>query len=228
MLGQIRGCFTAIKKCLFNKRSKETSIEQKIFKEIKIFLPKYLSEERQTQLFKDLSSFPENINKRFYTETLKREKNLFQGDGFHSLTMPDNEKKEFKEVKGLLISNSCDVDLENPRKYFIPYFLFSPIFSLDKYKSALLSNNKPQEKVDEFIEKIRSQEISNFFYLPQFGDKSEECFVRFDQIFNGSTEINLSELLIKRIFSLSNYGFYLFLFKLSIHFTRIRESIDRD
>ena len=31
-----------------------------------------------------------------------------------------------------------------------------------------------------------------------------------------------------RIFSLSQYGHYLFLFKLSFHFTRMQEGIDRD
>lgn len=31
----------------------------------------------------------------------------------------------------------------------------------------------------------------------------------------------------KKIFTLSNYGFYMFLVKLSIHFTRVREGVDR-
>jgi len=36
------------------------------------------------------------------------------------------------------------------------------------------------------------------------------------------------ELLRNRLFTLSDYGFYLFLFKLSLHLTRIREGVSRN
>ena len=40
--------------------------------------------------------------------------------------------------------------------------------------------------------------------------------------------VDLSELVKTRLFTLSDYGFYLFLYKLSLHLTRIREGIARN
>ena len=39
--------------------------------------------------------------------------------------------------------------------------------------------------------------------------------------------ISREELNSKRLFSLSDYGFYMLLFKLSVHFSRIQEKVNR-
>lgn len=50
----------------------------------------------------------------------------------------------------------------------------------------------------------------------------------FDRINNCDNDaMPRNDLDSRRLYSLSNYGLYLFLFKLSVHLTRIREGVDR-
>ena len=66
------------------------------------------------------------------------------------------------------------------------------------------------------------------FYLPPGLRLEEEWIALFDKVVNhNANALNFNELLKNRLFTLSDYGFYLFLFKLSIHFTRLREGVVR-
>ncbi len=194
--------------------------------DIKIYLPKYLSSEQQEKLFEQLSSFPENIDSRFYTSFLKDELVLFQGDGFKEVPYPDFENKRFPMVKGFLISNTCDSHSGNPRM-FAPFLSFAPIFSLQKWQEKLLAKF-PAESVQSHLDSIRRQRVSQFFYLPS-GNGADEMFVRFDCAFSIQASEGLEKkLLSERVFTLSNYGFYLLLLKIGIHLTRVQERVDRD
>lgn len=106
------------------------------FDDFKIFLPKYLSDEAQENLFSELKYFPENLDNRFYTTLLENEHILFQGDGYGAILMPDYKGKTFNQIKAFLISNSCDASNENKRPYS-RYLSFAPIIDLTKYKDAL-------------------------------------------------------------------------------------------
>jgi len=197
-----------------------------IFDDIKLYLPKYLSHEKQSALFDNLASFPENLDKRFYSSQLKFLQEIFQGDGFSGVLFPNYEKKQFHELKALLISNTCDSSLSNTRLYK-PYVSFTPIFSLKKYENVLLSKHD-KSKVFSHIEAIKKQKVTPFFFLPGFSLLAEECFARLDCMFSLELSEKLVEnLLANRLFSLSNYGFYMLLLKLSIHLTRVQESLDR-
>ena len=77
------------------------------------------------------------------------------------------------------------------------------------------------------------------FYLPEKKNGQnvllEESFVRFDinvtlpiSIFSGGTYDNSYAPKGDRLISFSNYGFYLFLIKLSVHYCRFREGVFRD
>lgn len=198
-----------------------------ILDDVKIYLPKYLSEEQQAKLFDELSAFPENVDGRFYTSFLKDEEILFQGDGFKEVSYPDYENQKFRTVKGFLVSNTCDSNLGNTRM-FTPYISVAPIFSLQKWQDVLLSNF-PEASVQSHVDAIRRQRVSQFFYLPVNGAGTEEMFVRFDCVFSIPAGQELEQSLLKgRLFTLSNYGFYMLLVKLGIHLTRIQERVDRD
>jgi len=75
---------------------------------------------------------------------------------------------------------------------------------------------------------IKRQEITNAFYLPKKEHIIEESIVLLDNV-NSCKVDYFTERGIKgiRLFTLSDYGFYLFIFKLSIHFTRVREDVER-
>lgn len=66
------------------------------------------------------------------------------------------------------------------------------------------------------------------FYLPNISGLGEEAIALLDRITNCDLQkLDLDRLMESRLFTLSDYGFYIFLFKLSIHLTRIREGVSR-
>ena len=193
---------------------------------IKLFLPKYLSPNEQEKLISCINEFPNNINQRFYTQRLRNELTIFQGDGILGLPVVDLPNTNLKMVPCLILSNTCDVDDLNER--MIPNRLtYSPIISLKKYISILEVNKFDPIRVNSHIKAIKNQDITQIFYLPStYG--LEESIVFLDRINNCSnTFIERQDLKKSRIFTLSNLGFYLLLLKLSMSFSRIAEKVDR-
>lgn len=196
--------------------------------DLKLYLPRFLSEDSEKSLFEGLKDFPENLDSRFYTGKLEKEEIIFQGDGINGLLVVNLPSKEIKEAKCLVLSNTCDVDQGNSR-LFPSQLVYAPIFDLEKYQSRLASLPEySSKKIVDHIKTIRKQEITQIFYLPQLGGILKESIVFLDRINNcQNNSIDRRNLPSQRIFSLSDYGFYIFLLKLSIHFTRIRDKVDR-
>ena len=198
-----------------------------IFDDIKIYLPKYLSDRDTDRLWQELRSFPDNLDKRFYTSRLHDAACLFQGDVVKGIEMPDHQARTFKKVTGLLVSNTCDAATENKRLYR-PYLMFAPVINLQKWENALLSSAFEVQKVQSHIQAIRQQKVSPFFFLPQSGPIENDCFARLDCSFSFmASDSDLQQAIRNRILTLSNYGFYMLLFKTSMHFTRVQENVDR-
>ena len=196
--------------------------------DLKLYLPKFLSENSEKSLFEGLKDFPNNLDGRFYTQKLKNEETIFQGDGISGLLVVNLPSTQINGAKCLLFSNTCDLDPSNPRS-FPSQIVYAPIFDLEKYQSRLASlpEYSPQ-KISDHIKAIQKQEITQIFYLPQLGGILKESIVFLDRINNcQNNSIDRRDLPSQRIFSLSDYGFYIFLLKLSIHFTRIRDKVDR-
>ena len=100
---------------------------------IKDQIPYYLTQEDKGHLVKALNSFP---RVDYYLDRYPHE--LLQGDGWTSLEVIRLEDNERKLVKGILLSNSCDIDIANKRD--LPAkIIFSPIIRLSRYKELLLS-----------------------------------------------------------------------------------------
>lgn len=127
----------------------------------------------------------------------------------------------------MILSNTCDIDISNIR--MIPSrVIYTPIIKLESYKQLLIKSRKNESSIRSHLDDIRKQRISHIFYLPAGGSLKEEAFSLFDLISTYPADLIKKEDIPKRrIFTLSDYGFYLFLFKISIHFTRIREGVDR-
>ena len=133
--------------------------------EIKIYLPKFLSAESDRDLFKGLKDFPDNIDERLYTTYLHDTKIIYQGDGLNNLLVVNLPKSEIKPVPGIILSNTCDIDLQNERN-FPSQIVYAPIFSLEKYRQALLNNSKKSiEQITDHINAIKKQQITPNFYL---------------------------------------------------------------
>lgn len=197
------------------------------FEEIKKYLPKYLSKESTESLFEDLKDFPENINKKFYSNTLNDEAIIFQGDGLRDLLVINLPDTRIEPFPSMVISNTCDISPENERKVE-PKILYCPILKISKFEIQLKNNHVSEDRISQYIKEIKEQRISSIFYLPKGGELPEDCIAFLDSINNcKSIFIKNEEVPGRRLFSLSNYGFYVLLFKLSIHFTRIREAVER-
>lgn len=196
--------------------------------DIQKYLPKYLSQDSQKDLFDDIRKFVSEDNSyRLFTSLLESESSIFQGDGLGTLKYYSFEQESLKDGPGIVLSNTCDISLENER-YFPSQIMYSPIINLDKYVALLEKNGVGEQKLRAHIKAIKSQEITQIFYIPTIDGKFNESIVFLDRISNRRNSKELSEELLKdRIFTLSNFGFYLFLLKMSIHFTRIREGVDR-
>lgn len=198
------------------------------FDEIKLYLPKFLSSESEKQLFEGLRDFPQNLDSRLYTSALKNSKNIFQGDGIKDLLVINLPNTTVKEVKSMIFSNTCDVDTSNIRN-FQSQIVYAPIFSLQKYKQSLIDNSsKNESEISSHIKAIKEQRITQIFYLPKINNIIEDSIIFLDRVNNCSQDFIKSKDLIKdRLFTLSDYGSYLFVLKLSIHFSRIKDNVDR-
>lgn len=189
-------------------------------------LPQYLSYESRKRLFEALSQFPNNIDNRLYTKFLENEEIIFQGDGIKDILFVDLPSKNSKIINAMIISNSCDINPQNNR-YLTLNATYCPIVSLDNYEHLLTTKGIDEEKIKQQVKQIKRQEISNLFYLPRTSS-IPDSIVFFDRI--NSIDVDWlyeKDLGDARLFTLSDYGFYLFLYKLSIHFTRIWERIER-
>jgi hypothetical protein len=84
------------------------------------------------------------------------------------------------------------------------------------------------DDIDAHIAHIRRQEITQIVYLPKNGNLTEDSIVFLDRLNNYPADLfDVGQIKARKLFSLSNYGLYMFLIKLSIHFTRIQERVDR-
>lgn len=197
--------------------------------EIKIYLPKYLSPESEQNLFDQLKQFPENIDNRLYTNYLLEPQVIYQGDGIEGLLVVNLPDTEVRQAPAMIFSNTCAVDERNNRP-FPSSLIYAPIFNLEKYEKGLVASEilKDGGRIQDHIDAIKKQRITQIFYLPKGGAQKSESIVFLDRV-NSCDNRFLSEASIKdiRLFTLSNYGLYLFIFKLSVHFTRITEGIDR-
>jgi hypothetical protein len=196
--------------------------------DIQNFLPQYLSPKTTDKLLADLADFPANIDKRIYGFDGREDYVIYQGDGIDNLPIFNLPDTQSKSGNGIVLSNTCDIDLSNERKYFSANIVYAPVLNVRKYESGLLAKNiYNKDTLRNHLQDIRRQYITSIFYLPAYGD-FEESFVPFDRIMSIRNDLyNRNGLRKYRLFSLSQYGHYLFLYKLSIHFTRFHEKVDR-
>jgi hypothetical protein len=97
---------------------------------------------------------------------------------------------------------------------------------LNVYLEILKSNPKTENRADEIIRSIRAQEHSNLFYLPGSPLEGKEYIAVLDEMFwfpSDEFELFKQDLTSNRLASLDNFGFYLFVLKLSYHLCRLPE-----
>lgn len=195
------------------------------YEKISIYLPKYLTPSNKAQLFDALKDFPKSQYKNFYWEN--HENYLCQGDGIKNLLVTNLPQKDFEDGDCMILSNTCDVNPDNSRLYPIN-IVYSPIVEIEKFKDLLNTNGIDKNRIDGLINSIKEQKKTSVFFIPAKGSM-KESIVFLDKLTSCNSKADcFDEINKKRLFSLSDFGFYLFILKLSIHFTRIYEDINRN
>lgn len=199
--------------------------EAELLEDFKQYLPKYLSPNGTENLFAELKQFPANIDQRLYTSLLKAEPIIYQGDGLSNLPIVNLPDARIEGKKAMVLSNTCDISPDNPRP--IPArMIYCPIISFEKFERMLVASQASVS--DHYLRDIRAQKVSSMFFLPRNDSLGEDAIVLLDRANNCDiNQIPSQEIQSRRLFTLSDYGFYLLIFKLSIHFTRIREAVRR-
>ena len=201
------------------------------FEDIKPFLPTYLSEESLDKLFEGIKHFVNDRVDNLYTTLLSSEKIIFQGDALSDIPFVSLPDSDVINTKVLVISNTCDLDQNNQRNSSFPIHIsYVPIISMNKYLDILRESGISEDRITSFVSSLKRQQFTHILYFPAhpYGP-GEEVLALLDRTCNCDAGIvNREKLNQQRIFTLNNFGFYLLLLKLSIHFSRIRENIDRD
>lgn len=189
---------------------------------IQDYIPYYLTQEAKKGLIEALKDFPEKTN--YYTELYPNE--ILQGDGFYSLDVIRFEDGKRDEIKGILLSNSCDIDEKNRRELPIK-ISFAPLIRLNDYIALLQRQGFNEHSIDSKVRAIKEQKVSYMFYLPKNENFDDEHIALFSDLHTIPLSALKSKGKPKKLFTLSQVGFYIFLFKISIHFCRFHEGIER-
>lgn len=199
-------------------------------------LPAYLTSTDKRRIRSALSQFFERETEINYAEFYSHHSHsvLMQSDLIHSIISIDwdDENRSYRTgySPGILISNSCDVSLENVRSINNKEALFAPIISLLDFQQGLKEDNRSDAEIISFTNVLKRQEYTNLFYLPPNHLNHKDYIVRLDKIhWVPQTELGeiIKDLEYHRLLSLSDWGYYLFLTKLSIHTCRVPEDLER-
>lgn len=186
-------------------------------------LPYYLTEAEKIGLAKALNDFPRRIS--YYIDRYADE--LLQGDVWSGLPIVDFDSLTKKSVKAIVLSNSCAVSVDNNRA-LPPKVVVSPLVPLDRYILLLQRAGLPHHAIEEKCHAIREQRVANIFYLPAGGALAFEAISILDDLHSVPVSVlHEKKVGVSKMNTLANVGFYLFLFKLSIHFCRFQENVSR-
>src|SRR5258708_3360746 len=136
---------------------------EEIFEKISTFLPKYLSPSQSRELFDALSRYPDIGN--HYLNPTALSDDLLQGDGWSGLEFVEFDTCQRRGVEGVILSNSCDIDVSNFRASE-RRLLFAPLIPLGSYESALCAEGLDGERLRNVLLDIRRQNVTYIYYLP--------------------------------------------------------------
>ena len=201
-------------------------------------LPTYLTNTTKDRLKEALGQFKTkdkgSIN---YDQFFKDwHKDYFlQGDLIVELRVPiwNLMKLSFDKayINAIILSNTCDISFGNKREINSKQCLFAPLIDLDDHIEELKALGYDDKRATQFRDDVRSQMLSNIFYLPGIDGKTKEQIALFDQIFwfpISEMKSLIETIDEERITSLNYFGYYLFILKLSYHFCRLPEQCDRE
>ncbi|NJD28496.1 MAG: hypothetical protein FIA92_09385 [Chloroflexi bacterium] len=218
-------------------------MSEELFNALEKFIPSYLVNPSRDNLKRIIKEkFPKfTESKDVYS--INHQNELKQGDcldeiPFFVINNDENNELTTLYYSGIVLSNSCSINPSNVR-FQQSSINFAQVYPLSNYYEFLNSKKLEEEKINNHIRDIKANLVSRIIYLPELylEEQSEVLFPESIVVLDKITTIPLSilnkyNLNFKpdgdRYFTLSNYGLLVFIFKLSVHFCRFSEYIDRD
>lgn len=197
--------------------------------ELERYFPSYLTKAGKESILSGIRAFQNKENYGLFLSGISGspKDTILQGDICRGFSYYDFSKEGLVEnIAGIVISNSCDISTENKRNLPVNV-VFCPLFSLKMYQKLLEDEGFDKNRVEGIISSIKNQNTTNILFLPESQFITQDAVVRLDMAYS----ISLNHLKAKsgdyKICSLNQFGFYLLLFKLSVHFCRLHEGIER-
>lgn len=180
----------------------------------------------QKVMLGELKALIEGANKGYFIPAAYADyrDEMLQGDGWRKFQIFSFKSVSVNLVRGIVISNSCDVSQENAR-VFPTNVTFAPIIKLSKLIARYKAHGLDDEKVKSHLVDIKAQRLTSMFYLPTDGLLDEDHVALLDDLH--SMPVELHRQAAEKMFTLSMAAFYLFVFKLSVHFCRLHENVNR-
>ncbi|WP_322880305.1 hypothetical protein [Pandoraea sputorum] len=185
--------------------------------------PAYLTDDQKALLSEELKAFR---SPKFPYFTSMYPGDLLQGDGWSGFSVFDMRLSEVKRTRGIVLSNSCDISLENKRD-FPPRVAFAPLIPLSAYENALANSGIRAEAVEAKLQAIRDQDVTSIFYLRKGGELEGDHIALFDAVSNVPLDLLSATERRRKLFTLSQGASYLFTLKLSVHFCRFHDKVVR-
>ncbi len=193
---------------------------------IRLQIPHYLTAApKQKALVGELKALSEGASDRYFFHRLSDPygSTLLQGDGWRGFQVFSFETGARRSVSGIVLSNSCDVAPENTRS-LPPKITFASIVKLSAIRTRFTQVGLKHEQIEAKLTAIREQAITSMFFLPAGGPLDEDYVALLDDVHSMPVAAHDQS---EKLFTLSMAGFYLFVFKLSVHFCRLQEDVDR-
>lgn len=190
-------------------------------------IPYYLTADpSQKEFLKDLASLVSGSNRGYFAPTHNDpfSDDMLQGDGWRGFLLYSFDLRKTQKVRGIVLSNSCDISPENPRMES-PKVTFAPIVKLSRLVDRFESFGIDRNSIEDRVRNIKAQKATSIFYMPKEGPLEEDYVALLDDLH--SMPLQARDMDAEKLFTLSMAGFYLFIFKLSIHFCRLHENVRR-
>ncbi|MGY6646896.1 MAG: hypothetical protein ACXIVD_16930 [Salinarimonas sp.] len=194
--------------------------------QLKNQIPFYLTAEpAQKELVQNLRALLRGARSGYYISSAKDidDDTMLQGDGWNGFQLYSFQKGVKRSIQGIVLSNSCDIS-KNNRRDISPKIIFAPIIRLSSIETRLEQRGLCSENIENRITSITTQSVTNVFFLPSGGQLEHDSVVLLDDLHSMPVGSFVDG---KKLFTLSMAGFYLFAFKLSVHFCRLHEQVDR-
>lgn len=191
-------------------------------------IPYYLTASDRQVLIDELSAISKSGTANYFLAPDRDifQSDMLQGDGWRGFQLFEFDTGNRLSIQGLVLSNSCDVDQDNPRD-MPSRVIFAPLVKLSAFEAVLRKMNIEHQRVDAKLASIRAQKTTNMFFLPAGGPLGEDHVVRLDDAHSMPVAKHIPATGREKLFTLSNTGFYMLVFKLSVHFCRLHENVNR-